>query len=188
MATVTGPMTTEEFLALPVSKKIERWLVDGKLRERKMSRRSPQHASAVAQITRHLGNWCATAKKPAPKVFTGDIYFRLRTNPDTNVGIDVALASPQQAIQLLPEDQLIEGPPILAVEVLSASDRVKAYKGKARQYLKNGTAVVWIVDPFDRGVMVYRPKARPEYFNDIQTLSGDPELPGFKVTVADLFD
>jgi len=188
MATVAAPMTTEEFLALPVNDKVERWLVEGQLRERKMSRRSPQHASSVTQVSRHLANWCAVAKSPAPKVYAGDIYFRLRRNPDTNVGIDIAVATAEQVAALEPDAQLIDGPPLLAVEVLSPSDRVKAFKSKARQYLKNGTEVVWIVDPYDRTVIVYRPGDRPVLFNDSQTIEGDPELPGFRVPVAELFD
>jgi Uma2 family endonuclease len=47
--------------------------------------------------------------------------------------------------------------------------------------------VVWVVDPHDRTVLVYRPQAEPELFNVRQELSGDPELPGFRVAVSEIF-
>ena len=36
-------------------------------------------------------------------------------------------------------------------------------------------------------VLVYRPQAEPELFNVRQELSGDPELPGFRVAVSEIF-
>ena len=53
-------------------------------------------------------------------------------------------------------------------------------------YLEVGT-VVWVVDPDFRTVSVHRPGRFVEGFNETQELSGEPELPGFRVRVADLF-
>ena len=47
--------------------------------------------------------------------------------------------------------------------------------------------LVWIIDSHDRTVTIYRPGRPVETVNDTQELTGDPELPGFRVAVARLF-
>ena len=49
MATVVTPMTTEEMLALP-DNGMERWLIDGELRERPMTVRNRFHRAAVSAV------------------------------------------------------------------------------------------------------------------------------------------
>jgi Uma2 family endonuclease len=187
MSTGVIPMTSDDLWSMPDDDKFERWLIDGELRERPMTLRSPGHAGAVIAIGMLLANWCRTRPQPRPKGFAGDIYFRLRRDPDTNVGIDVALATPDQVAGLTPEARFIEGPPLLAVEVLSASDVVQDIQEKIDSYLEHGTPLVWIVDPFDSTVTLYRPGASPVMVNETQELSGDPELPGFRCRVAEIF-
>ena len=58
---------------------------------------------------------------------------------------------------------------------------------KIGEYLKNGTRLVWLVDPFQETVTAYRPNAEPVLFSRSERLTGDPELPGFSVSVAELF-
>lgn len=186
MSTVAMPMTTAEFLSLPDHDKYERWLVEGELRERPMSLRSPRHSAAMAWITHYLCSFLAT-RPGLGRVLTGDVYFRLRRNPDTNVGIDVAVATADQAVRTSADARFIEGAPLLAVEILSASDMIEDIMEKKSEYLKNGTPLVWIVDPFQQTVTIHRPNAEPVLSSRSQKLSGDPELPGFAVTVGEFF-
>jgi Uma2 family endonuclease len=87
-----------------------------------------------------------------------------------------------------PEDtELIDGVPILVAEVLSPNITLEDIHEKTNIYLNAGVALVWVIDPYDRTVRVYRPGAEPESFNVTQELSGDPHLPGFKVRVASIF-
>lgn len=188
MATASSLMTVEEFLALPDSDKVERWLIDGVLKEFKMSKRSPQHAAALTQVARILGNWCAAKPAPRCKTFTGDIYFLLGRAPDRSVGIDVAVISPAQVAALLTDADLIDGVPLLAVEVVSPSDRWARVQKKVALYVDSGTPQTWLVDPYGKTVTVYRPKARPVLYSESEVVTGDPELPGLAVTVSDLFD
>ena len=188
MSMVAALMTSEEMDALPDADTVERWLIDGELWERPMSLRSPAHAGAVHNLSRLLGNWCVTQPKPRPKGYSGDIFCKLRRDPDTNVGVDVAVARPEQAAAVTAESRHLDGPPLLAVEVLSVSDVMSEVHTKTNSYLDNGTPQVWVVDPFDRTVTVYRPAADPVLYNRRHTVPGDPELPGLQVSVADIFE
>jgi Uma2 family endonuclease len=188
MSATVALMTSDELFALPDADKFDRWLIDGELREEPMSLRSPSHAAAVLTLSCLLGNWCVTRPQPRPRGYAGDIYFRLRSDPDTNVGIDVALATPTQAAGVTPDTRFIDRPPALAVEVLSASDTIERIQEKLDSYLTAGTPQVWVVDPFDSTVTVYRPGRPPVLYNDTQELPRDPELPGFRCRVAEIFE
>jgi Uma2 family endonuclease len=54
--------------------------------------------------------------------------------------------------------------------------------------LAAGVQLVWIIDPHDRTVRVYRPGSEPVLFNIRQQLTAEPALPGFNVPVALLFE
>jgi Uma2 family endonuclease len=53
--------------------------------------------------------------------------------------------------------------------------------------LQAGVPLVWIINPHHRTVAIYRPNQAPVLVNVTQELTGEPELPGFRVRVADLF-
>jgi Uma2 family endonuclease len=179
-------MTAEELLALP-DDGVERDLIRGQLREKAMTRRSRRHSRTTSRLAMFLGLWLDQLPGPKGEVLTGDAAFRLTRDPDTTAGIDVAFVSHELASQAPDRAFLIDGPPILAVEILSPSDEHKDVVEKIELYLGTGVAVVWIVDPDLRTVAVHRPRAEPVLFTASQDLVGDPELPGFRVKVAELF-
>jgi Uma2 family endonuclease len=53
--------------------------------------------------------------------------------------------------------------------------------------LAAGVALVWLVDPRDQTVTIYRADAAPELVNVRQGLTGDPHLAGFHVAVGEIF-
>ena len=153
-------MTTEELLALP-DDGIRRELIRGELRENPMSYRNPQHARTVTQTGHHLASWLDPLPRPRGDVLTGNVGFRVRRNPDTTVGIDIAYVSAELAASIPANARLIDGVPILAVEVLSPSNQWETVTDKIRDYLECGVLLVWVLDPAFRTVMVYRPGAEP---------------------------
>ena len=46
---------------------------------------------------------------------------------------------------------------------------------------------MWIADPDPRSVIIRRPGVPDEVYGPEDTLTGDPEIPGFSCTVADIF-
>jgi Uma2 family endonuclease len=181
-------MTVEEFLALP-DDGIDRDLINGELRVwgESMTRRNPIHSETEILIGRLLCDWRDNQPLPRGKVVGGEAGFRLRRDPRTFVGIDVAYVSPEMAAAHDRKRKYFDGPPVLAVEILSPSDRHEEIVDKVEVYLAVGT-VVWVVDPDFRTVSIHRPGEPIETLNDRQELSGDPYLSGFRVGVAKLFD
>lgn len=189
MNTTTLPprlMTTAELEALPENG-VERWLINGELREVPMTYRNRWHSRAVARLLHLLGEWLDAQPEPRGAVLGGEAGVRIRRNPDTTVGIDAIYISPELAAQEPEDTRLIDGVPVLAVEVLSPSETEENINEKIDGYLESGVALVWIVDPHHQTVTIYRPGHPPTMVNNTQELSGEPHLPGFRVPVSRLF-
>ncbi len=179
-------MTTEELLALP-DDGVERELIQGRLQEKPMTRRGRRHSRTESTIAALLKTWLDAQPTPRGEILSGEAGFRILRDPDTTVGIDVAYISAEVA-QANPEDAfIIDGIPVLAVEILSPSDKQEDILDKVQAYLKAGVKLIWIVEPVFRTVTVYRPDADPTFFNFTQDLTADPHLPGFRAPVASLF-
>lgn len=186
MATASAPMTTEEMLALPENG-TERWLIAGALRERPMTKRKRFHSFTMTRVARYLDDWLDRQPDPRGQVLTGDAGVRLRRDPDTTVGVDVAYVAAEVLARQSADSTIVDGLPVLAVEILSPNDTVEAIKEKTTAYLDAGVPLVWVIDPYDRTVTAYRPGAEPVLFNAAQELTAEPHLPGFAVAVRRLF-
>jgi Uma2 family endonuclease len=84
-------------------------------------------------------------------------------------------------------DRFVPLAPDLAVDVLSPSDRMVDAMSKVTMYLQAGVRIVWLVDPAERTVTVFRPDAALKLLGEGDTLDGGDVLPGFSVPVADIF-
>jgi Uma2 family endonuclease len=187
-------MTTEELLALP-DDGIERWLIRGQLRENRpdqttgkpMTIRNREHSRIMVRVGRFLDVWLDEQPQPRGEVLCGEAGCRLHRTPDSTVGVDVVYVDAEVAARRPDDTTLIDGAPVLAVEILSPNDVMEAINEKIDEYLAAGVRLVWVINPHDRTVTVYRPGAKPVMVNDEQELSGEPELTGFRVAVAKLF-
>jgi Uma2 family endonuclease len=186
MAVETPALTTEELLARPEDG-VDRWLIRGELREKPMTVRNRDHSRVMAAVTRFLHEWLDSQPQPRGEVLCGEAGVRLRRNPDTTVGVDVVYVPAVVAARRPADTSLIDGVPVLAVEILSPNDTQQEINDKVDEYLAAGVALVWIIDPHRRTVQVLRAGAEPETLNVRQELSGEPPLPGFRVPVARLF-
>lgn len=182
----TGLMTTEDLLTLP-DDGMDRELIRGVLREQEMTRRNRLHARTEARLAHLLESWLDTQPEPRGQVFAGEAGCILRRDPDTTVGIDVVYLSAEMASSQSDSTTMIEGAPLLAVEILSPSDKQEDINDKVDEYLATGVALVWIVDPHFRTVTVHRSDAEPALFNVDQHLSSEPHLPGLSISVRDIF-
>ena len=178
--------TTEELLAMP-DDGCDRWLIAGELKERPMTKRNRFHSRVMVRLSRLLDQWLDTQPEPRGEILCGEAGVRLRRNPDTTVGVDVAYVSAETLARQTTDSTIIEGVPTLIVEILSPSDTIEDVNEKIDTYLATGVALVWIVDPHRHTVTIHRPAAEPELLNIRQTLSANPQLPGFQAAVSEFF-
>ncbi len=89
-----------------------------------------------------------------------------------------------------PPEGFVPAMPDLAVEILSPSSTLAELRRKARVYLENGTALVWLALPQRRGVEVCRlldGRMRGEFVGIDGILRGEDVLPGFELAVSKIF-
>lgn len=180
-------MTTEEFVALPDDEGVYRELIDGELREYPMSTRNSKHSLVTGQITYVLNKWLHEQAGMAGVVANGDARCRLNSNPDTVVGIDVALFLGEEFVAMGERIGIYDGSPVIAVEVLSPTDTQEIVGEKVHRYLDAKVPQVWIADPDFDAVTVHRPGSEHVLFTRSQILTAEPELIGFQVRVSQLF-
>jgi Uma2 family endonuclease len=78
--------------------------------------------------------------------------------------------------------------PDLAVEVLSKSNTRAEMKRKREEYFRAGVRLVWMFDPDARSAEVYTDAATPPVrLSENDTIDGGAVLPGFTLSLHDLF-
>src|SRR5208337_3108629 len=186
MSTATiKPMTAEEFgdwVQRPEN--ANKWfeLVRGEVIE--LPPPLKPHGVICANVTWTLGGYVRQRRKGY--VTSNDSGVILERDPDTVRGPDVAIYEDAQKFEDL-HPKYGEVPPRLAVEVLSPNDRADKVLRKITDYLRNGVGLIWIVDPEDRFVTVYKPGKEPYVVTQDQELTGEDVIPGLRCRVADFF-
>jgi Uma2 family endonuclease len=77
--------------------------------------------------------------------------------------------------------------PDFVIELRSGSDTLVSLQAKMVEYLANGTILGWLIDRKNQSLHIYRPDREPEILVNPQTVSGDPELPGFVMNMAKIW-
>ena len=117
--------------------------------------------------------------------YAGEPGYRLERDPDTVRAPDVAWFAPghlPEGIQGYPELA-----PDLAVEVKSPSNSNPEMAAKAVMWLSYGSQQVWVEDPEQTTVTIYRSGVTPVTLSDDDILDGGDLLPGFTTPVWRLF-
>ena len=78
--------------------------------------------------------------------------------------------------------------PDFVVEIRSPTDSLRALQAKMQEYITNGAALGWLIDPITRRVSIYRPDKPVETQQQPATITGDPVLPGFVFDVAGVWE
>ena len=81
----------------------------------------------------------------------------------------------------------IKIPPDLVVEVVSPNDTVYELEEKLADYQKVEVALIWVVYPNSRTVLVYRADGSTSFLREDEELSGEDIIPGFRCSVREIF-
>jgi|SRR5215212_6650155 len=113
--------------------------------------------------------------------------FRLRSDPDTVRAPDAWFV---RAERIPAGEEIVgffPGPPDLAVEILSPSDRFNDVMAKVRDYLDADTPLVWALDPASRMTAIFRPGQPVRFLDADGVLDGEDVLPGFTLPLGEIF-
>jgi len=77
--------------------------------------------------------------------------------------------------------------PDLVVEVISPNELAYEVEEKIQEYLRAGVALIWIVYPESRRMMIYRADGSTTRLGEQDELNGENVLPGFSMVIRDIF-
>jgi len=183
-------MTLEEFRALNLPEESSLILLNGVVYDEadestEMTRRNHLHSFAEANLAYLLNVWQRSGHRKC-RVYAGEVGCEL-TGQILSVGIDVAVFDESVVQKISGEFPYIIGVPLLAIEILSPSDKTSEIQRKVDLYLAAGVSMVWVVDTHFKTVIVHQDSHVPEMFATGSSLSGGAALPGLSIPVADIF-
>lgn len=153
-------------------------LVNGEIVEKVPTQK---HGMAAGNIHGHIWNWVRETR-------SGRVVMEVRYHaPDDRHNVRIPDVSYTTGTEPPVDRGSVPRMPDLAVEVKSPDDPLKAMREKARYYLAHGTRLVWLVVPERRFVEVYTPDDERILFEG-DILDGADVLPGFQMTVAEVFE
>jgi Uma2 family endonuclease len=115
-----------------------------------------------------------------------DTGFLLAKNPDTVRGPDLSFVT-RDRMAGIDLRRFIPGPPDLAVEILSPTNRAGKVRAKLADYLDAGCRLVWVIHPIKKVATAYRPLEPPRRIAAGSALDGEDVLPGLLVPLASIF-
>jgi len=174
-------VTAEELLGLYLPGKSTE-LVRGQLVVREPP--STRHGSVAARMVYLLSDHVYRHHVGVVVVEAG---FKIESDPDTVRAPDVAFIDRSREDQL-PATGYAAFAPDLAVEVVSPGDRTGELLAKVGQWLDAGTSMVWLIDPQRVKAHIYRDDGEVTIVAADGRLDGDPILPGFACSLADVLN
>ncbi len=83
-----------------------------------------------------------------------------------------------------PDEQILSKPPLLCIEILSPEDTVSKTNQRIQEYLKFAVPVVWLVDPAEKTVWIYRSNGMEEASGSSIKLDGT----SIEIPFSEVFD
>jgi Uma2 family endonuclease len=135
---------------------------------------------ANAEIIKQLGIWWDTHERGG--VYESSTGFFL---PDgSNLSPDAAYVQPEN---LGPREgrglKMAHHCPDFVIELLSSSDRLRKAQAKMGNWIANGAALGWLIDPYQRQVTVYAPNQSPRTVS-AESIEGSGPVEGFTLNLA----
>ncbi|MEZ2318999.1 MAG: Uma2 family endonuclease [Microcoleus sp.] len=174
--------TDAEFMAL--NRDGHRYeIVNGELID--MGNRSAKHGYVCSILMILLGGYVHIQKLGA--MFDSSTAFKMKSGNKRSPDVSFMAKERLQGLEELP-DGFLEGAPDLAVEILSPSNTVEEIHNKLVEYFENGARLVWVINPKEKYVLVYRSSQEPDrLLKSADSLDGEEIVSGFTLPVAELF-
>lgn len=174
-----------EFVHQPENDNIHFELIDGELF--RMAPPGLEHGDLAVKFAYNIMRFVQEHDLGIVTVETG---YHPRDSRVTLLSPDVAFLSKARIPQSDPQ-KYAPVMPDLAVEILSPSDSLRQIRRKAAIYLDNGTRLLWIVMPKEKGVDVCRAGEgaglQIDFVGQDGVLYGENVLPGFELDLKLLF-
>ena len=137
--------------------------IDGVVEERNLG----EYDHGVIQL--RLGSFFLTRFKETGLMPATEVRVRIRAG---KYRIPDVLVTNGKA-----NEQIITKAPLLCIEVLSPEDRPSRVNARIREYLDFGVPVVWLVDPVEKAIWIYRQNGMEQAVDSVKLDGTSIEIP-----------
>ncbi len=173
-------LTAEQFDNYPFEEDKRYELDEGELIE--MTRPAYKHNRVMSTLHLELGIYFRQSR--TGEVLLSENLYAL--SPNTRRAPDLAIILGNRYAEL-EKATVIPIIPEIAIEILSPSETPRTIHRKLKQYFAAGVKEVWIINPEDRTTEIWTGPHLPDHDLSIGGTLTSPLLPGFKLTLEDLF-
>src|SRR5262245_48374019 len=181
-ATTDKLLTADDLLRLPDDGQRHE-LIAGELQT--MPPSGEEHGGLAAMFTTFLNQYVLA--NGLGRVFAAETGFLLATDPDLVRAPDVAFVSKERLDATVRGVGYRPGAPDLAVEIVSPYDRYTEVEEKVATWLAYGSRMVIVLNPRHQTMAVYRSATEVRHLTAADVLDGEDVIPGWKLTVSELF-
>jgi Uma2 family endonuclease len=187
MASVITPtayklITGEEFALMDVPEYYE--LVRGRI----VPMPPPNHGHGKVEFNIAGPVFVFLQSNPLGHMAIGDSGVYTERDPDTVRGTDLNFTSNERLAKRDPSKAYLDVAPDWITEILSPSNTKTQVDDKLEEYFAIKVRTVWLVDPEERCVHVYRSLTDVKILHEADTITGEDVLPGFEIQVARFFE
>lgn len=183
-ATLPRFMTAEELIALPGGYGWRHELVAGELVW--FPAGGMAHSETEMNLAVPLMQY--VEERDLGTVFAPDTGFVLARHPDTVLAPDLAFMSKVRLPPTKIDDWFVPSAPEFALEVVADFEARRLFVTKAALYLAAGTRLLWVACPDTETIVAFAPGQAPRSYGRGDRLDGGDVVPGFRISVAEVFD
>lgn len=144
------------------------------------------HGNIVLNLSKALGAYLGERRNEPVGYACFDIGVIVGRNPDTVQRPAVSFFS-DRGLFAESDNLVTDAVPQLVVEAATTRSRRRETTSRVERYHQRGVECVWVADPVDGVVHVCHQGSTPRQFTERRALEGSPFLPGFSLTVAEVF-
>lgn len=144
------------------------------------------HGNVVLNLSKAIGEYLGGQRERPVGYACFEIGLIVTRDPDTvrRPAISFFAGGPSFA----ESDELVTSSvPQLVIEAASTPSRRRSIMDRVEQHHAFGVQHVWVVDPVERVIHCCERARTARQLTESRTLAGEPLLPGFAMSVADVF-
>ncbi len=173
--------TDEEFMALPDNgNRYE--LVNGQIKV--LDSVGMEHGYLSALVGCSLGNYSFDRKLGV--ICNSSTAFKMKSGNKRSPDVSFVSKDRLKGLKKLPKG-FFDGAPDLAVEVISPSNTFDEIHQKIVEYFESGSRLVWVINPDEETVLVYRGTTPDRLLKKTDFLDGEEVVDEFRLAIAELF-
>ena len=159
-------------------------LVGGELKEKRVTIRTCGIQATVGSL---LSNEAARSR--SARVYSPSLGYRCFSDDPAKIRKPDASVVRVERVKGIDSNEIyMPIPPDLAVEVVSPNDLATDLDIKVEEYLNNGFALVWVVEPGTKTVTIHRADGSLARLHAKDEITGETALPTFRCKVAEFFE